>query len=123
MAISFYKARDSADLADKLAAILQSPSQQRAAAEHNFSAAMRMTMPSVVRQYLRWFELAQHKQTVSGFAKFSLLPFWHSSSRDLTSLRRSSRASWDWTLRQSPADGESGGNSHDPADGARIIQP
>jgi glycosyltransferase involved in cell wall biosynthesis len=74
MAISFYKARDAVDLADKLIAILQSPSRQRAAAQHNFSAAMRMTMPSVVRQYLRWFELAQHRKTTSALDRAFLSP-------------------------------------------------
>ena len=73
MAISFYKAGDPGDLADKLIAILRSPEQQRQLAHHNFSAAMRMTMPSVVRHYLRWFELSRHRQTMSGFVKFPLL--------------------------------------------------
>jgi glycosyltransferase involved in cell wall biosynthesis len=76
MAVSFYRAGDPADLADKLIELLQSPSLQRAAAQHNFSAAMRMTMPSVVRQYLRWFELAQHKRRLGGFGRYPFLSSW-----------------------------------------------
>ena len=106
MAITFYKARNAADLADKLVELLQSPSQQRSAAEHNFSAAMRMTMPSVVRQYLRWFELAQYRQTMHG-AKFPFLPHWQAFSPRSTGWRRSPRPSWNWTL-QSPPNGKSG---------------
>jgi hypothetical protein len=32
--------------------------------EHNFSAAMQMTMSSVVRNYLRWFELKRVKEAI-----------------------------------------------------------
>lgn len=65
MAISFYRVGDAADLANQLVAILQSPDQQRQMAEHNFSAAIHMTMPSVVRGYLRWFELNRCKRAVA----------------------------------------------------------
>jgi glycosyltransferase involved in cell wall biosynthesis len=65
MAIDFYKVGDAADLADKLVAILQSPEQQRRMAERNFSAAMQMTMSSVVRNYLRWFELKRRKKAIA----------------------------------------------------------
>jgi hypothetical protein len=122
MTVDFYKARDAADLADKLVAILQSPSRQRAAAEHNFSAAMRMTMPSVVRQYLRWFELARHKQTKSGLIRFRLRssrgPF---SSRAVDSQvsRRSSSTSWNWTLQESSAP-ESAATDQDQVGGIPI---
>jgi hypothetical protein len=76
MAISFYQRGEPADLAEKLVAILESPEQQQRMAEHNFSAAIRMTMPSVVRQYLRWFELAQYKRR-SGASP--ALPLVHSA--------------------------------------------
>src|SRR5579872_4901409 len=64
MAINFYKVGDAADLAAQLTAILQSPQQQRQMSEQNFSAAIQMTLPSVVRTYLRWFELNQAKKAV-----------------------------------------------------------
>jgi glycosyltransferase involved in cell wall biosynthesis len=64
MAISFYKVGDAVDLADKLVAILQSPEQQRRMADQNFSAAVQMTMSSVVRNYLRWFELKRRKKAM-----------------------------------------------------------
>ena len=66
MAVSFYKTGDAADLAGQLIALLQSPEEQSLAAEQNYTAALRMTMPNVVRQYLRWFELAKHKQISAG---------------------------------------------------------
>lgn len=64
MAIRFCKPGDANDLADTIAAIVQSPGQQREMAEQNFRAAVRMTMPNVVRHYLRWFELERCKQTI-----------------------------------------------------------
>jgi hypothetical protein len=45
-------------------------------AEQNFSAAVRMTLPSVVRNYLRWFELARHKQALRHFGGSHSLPGW-----------------------------------------------
>lgn len=62
MAISFYRIGDAADLAERLIDILQSPEKQRRMAERNFAAGVQMTMASVVRNYLRWFELNQRKR-------------------------------------------------------------
>jgi glycosyltransferase involved in cell wall biosynthesis len=95
MAIDFYKIGDAADLADKLVAILQSLEQQRRMAEHNFSAAMQMTMSKVVRNYLRWFELKRCKKAIGPAALFpgwrhfwrhSVFPLLADSSAGPTSL-------------------------------------
>ncbi len=64
MAVSFYKIGDAADLAEQLVAILQSPELQRSMAERNFAAGVEMTMESVVRNYLRWFELNKRKREI-----------------------------------------------------------
>jgi glycosyltransferase involved in cell wall biosynthesis len=72
MAASFYKIGNAADLAEQLIAILQSPEQQRRMAERNFAAGARMTMASVVGNYLRWFELNQCKRRLRNAA---LLPW------------------------------------------------
>lgn len=63
MAISFYKTGDPVDLAAQLIGLLESRQDQRRAAQQNYSAAIRMTMPNVVRHYLRWFELEKIKRT------------------------------------------------------------
>ena len=62
MAVRFFERGNAADLADQLTGILQSEEQQRQMAEQNFSAAIQMTLPSVVRNYLRWFELNRAKK-------------------------------------------------------------
>src|SRR5579863_8533044 len=70
MAVRFYQVGNAGDLADQLTAILQSPEQQRRMAEQNFSAAIQMTLPSVVRNYLRWFELKRRKKEVGSLPLF-----------------------------------------------------
>jgi len=94
MAVSFYKVGDAIDLADRLAAILQSREEQHRMAEHNFSAAVQMTMPSVVRNYLRWFELNRLKNAVEGAPLFApRRSFWRrfaAFSAGLTSRAESS---------------------------------
>lgn len=62
MAVRFYAMGDAADLAEQLITILQSPGLQRQMAQHNFAAGVEMTMTSVVRNYLRWFELNRRKR-------------------------------------------------------------
>src|SRR5580698_1390194 len=77
MAVNFYKLGDATDLAHQLVSILQSPEQQCRMAEQNFSAAIQMTLPSVVRNYLRWFELNRCKKAVGSLPLFAPRPsFW-----------------------------------------------
>jgi glycosyltransferase involved in cell wall biosynthesis len=64
MAIDFHEPGNASDLAEKLIGILRSPERQRRMAEQNFLAALRMTMPNVVRNYLRWFELVQKRKAL-----------------------------------------------------------
>lgn len=68
MAVTFYDTGDASDLAGKLIEILQSRERQEMMAQQNFSAAVRMTMPSVIRQYLRWFEIVKHRQNSRTFS-------------------------------------------------------
>jgi glycosyltransferase involved in cell wall biosynthesis len=100
MAINFYQVGNAADLADQLTGILLSPDQRRRMAEHNFSAAIQMTLPTVVRNYLRWFELNQRKRDV---ASSSLFPpersFWQRLGVFLPE-RRGSRDGLEQTERE-----------------------
>jgi glycosyltransferase involved in cell wall biosynthesis len=66
MAISFYRKGDAVDLADKLVALLQNQELQRHMSEHNYDAGIQMSMASVVRNYLRWFELHKCKRALVG---------------------------------------------------------
>jgi hypothetical protein len=84
MAINYYKTGDAGDLADNLVAILQSPELQRQMALHNYQAGIQMTMASVVRNYLRWFELHRYKRAISEesvAARGRRLPGWRRRPR------------------------------------------
>jgi hypothetical protein len=87
MAIRFYRTGDPADLAEQLVALLESPSLRQQAAEQNYAAALRMTMPNIVRNYLRWFELKRRRQSLdtSGRWRFSSR-WWQHSLRSSLSL-------------------------------------
>lgn len=56
IAIEFYRTGDSRSLARALIGVLSDRDRQREMAEINFSAAVRMTMPEIIRQYLRSFD-------------------------------------------------------------------
>ncbi|MGA2887811.1 MAG: glycosyltransferase [Terracidiphilus sp.] len=64
MAVRFHKKGDASDLAENLITILRSPELQRRMAEHNFAAGVEMMIGSVVKNYLRWFELNKCKKAI-----------------------------------------------------------
>ena len=66
MAIVFYEPGNEADLADKIVEILGSPDVQHQMSEHNYHAGVQMTMGTVVRNYLRWFQLHQCMRRIGG---------------------------------------------------------
>lgn len=72
MSIRFYKKGDAADLAKNFVAILQSPELQRQMAEHNFATGVEMSMASIVKTYLRWFELSKYKRAMRNAGALSL---------------------------------------------------
>jgi len=62
MAVCFYRVGNAADLAEQLITILRSPELQKQMSDRNYAAGVQMTMSSVVRNYLRWFELNRYKR-------------------------------------------------------------
>lgn len=87
MAIRFYKVGNPTDLAGQVVGILQSPELQRQMAEQNYAAGVQMTMGSVVRNYLRWFELNKCKREMRTTAarsprRFSFPLFTRKEERD-----------------------------------------
>jgi glycosyltransferase involved in cell wall biosynthesis len=92
MAVRFHKVGDAVDLANQLIAILESPEIQHQMAEHNFTAGVEMTMTTVVKNYLRWFELHKTKRAIR---KAGAIP---GTRRLLQRALRGSDHSPDWTL-------------------------
>jgi hypothetical protein len=82
MAIRFYEKGDATDLARQFIALLESPELQRQMAEHNFAAGIEMTMASVVKNYLRWFELHKCKRAMRAAGALSRpLRLWRRALR------------------------------------------
>jgi glycosyltransferase involved in cell wall biosynthesis len=76
LALDFYKVGDATSLANKLLDLLRSPDRMREMSEQNFSAALRMTMPQIMQQYLRSFELHRRTQALAPISRFRRLPAW-----------------------------------------------
>jgi glycosyltransferase involved in cell wall biosynthesis len=55
LALDFYRPDDVHDLAAKLVALANDPARERRMAEQNYRAALAMTMPHIVAQYLSDF--------------------------------------------------------------------
>jgi glycosyltransferase involved in cell wall biosynthesis len=92
MAIRFYNKGNPTELAEQLVAILQSPDLQRTMAERNFEAGKEMTMTSVVKSYLRWFELQRLKRAMRNPAPNpGVRSLWPNAGR-------SNESSSDWSL-------------------------
>jgi glycosyltransferase involved in cell wall biosynthesis len=99
IAIEFYKPRDAQELARCLIDLITDPEKQQAMAMQNFSAALRMTMPSIVQKYLRHFELQQRADALRYVTKFRRLPSWMPSKAAM--LRLMTRNSLGWVNRSS----------------------
>src|SRR5690348_12890092 len=110
LAIDFYRTGDMTDMAAHLLQLLQSPAQQRSMAEQNFSAALRMTMPQIIRRYLRQFELAERTRRLQPASRLRRWPAWFTHS---LLGRRMTGGLRDWVYRPAlTADLPHNGNGH-----------
>ncbi|MGE0404738.1 MAG: glycosyltransferase [Candidatus Korobacteraceae bacterium] len=80
MAVDFFPIGDPEGLADRLTSLLTSPEKQHAMAEQNFSAALRMTMPQIIRDYLRSFDLQQRAHSLPA-SRLPIFQQWASRSQ------------------------------------------
>src|SRR3569832_639423 len=76
LAIEYYKTGDASSLADTVVHLIEGPERQREMGEQNFSAALRQTMPQIIRQYLRSFDLNKRKRALEPLSRFRRLPSW-----------------------------------------------
>jgi glycosyltransferase involved in cell wall biosynthesis len=75
LAIEFFEKGNADSMAESLTRVLKDQALQVQMAEQNFSAAVRMTMPSILSQYVRAFSWYSHGQkalsSASTFARFA----------------------------------------------------
>ena len=83
LAILFYQTGSESSLADQICGLLKSPEMAKEMSEQNFSAALRQTMPQIMRQYLRSFDLHQRARALEAdlpfpsFTRLGTLPLGH----------------------------------------------
>jgi glycosyltransferase involved in cell wall biosynthesis len=76
LAILFYQTGSESSLSDQICGLLKSPEMAKEMSEQNFSAALRQTMPQIMRQYLRSFDLHQRARALEPISRFRRLPGW-----------------------------------------------
>jgi hypothetical protein len=76
IAIDFFAAGDVKALAEHLADLLGNRERQVEMALQNVSAALRMSMPEIIREYLRTFELRQGIEAMRSISRLRKLPRW-----------------------------------------------
>ncbi|HZQ19511.1 MAG TPA: glycosyltransferase [Terriglobales bacterium] len=89
LAIDFFTPGDTSALAEHLIYLLENRERQVEMALENVSAALRMSMPEIIRQYLRTFELRRELEQVRTLSSLRKLPHWM-PMRDLL-VRRKTR--------------------------------
>jgi glycosyltransferase involved in cell wall biosynthesis len=76
LAVGFYETGSAQSLANEMQSLLNDPERMREMSEQNFSAALRMTMPQIIRQYLRSFDLQQRTRALEPISRFRRIPSW-----------------------------------------------
>ncbi len=76
LAIDFVAPGDPRSIADHIVALLESPERQMEMGLQNVSAALRMSMPEIMRQYLRGFQLQQGLGQLTTASRLRRLPRW-----------------------------------------------
>ena len=76
LAIDFFEPGDVQSLADKMDALLNNSERQTEMAIQNFSAALRMSMPEIIRQYIQTFQLQRHLGLLTRISRLRKLPRW-----------------------------------------------
>jgi glycosyltransferase involved in cell wall biosynthesis len=76
LAIMFFNSSDPHSMAECILDVLHNPELQREMGEANFSVALRQTMPMIIRQYLRSFQVQQGHSALLPFSRFRRVPGW-----------------------------------------------
>jgi glycosyltransferase involved in cell wall biosynthesis len=89
LAIDFFPAGDTSALSRHLIDLLQNRDRQAEMALQNVSAALRMSMPEIIRQYVQTFELRRELEDMRLLSSLRRLPHWLPMREAL--IRRRSR--------------------------------
>ena len=87
IAIDFFPPGNIKALSDNLADLLGNRERQLEMALQNVSAALRMSMPEIIREYLRTFELRQGIEALRSISRLRKLPRWFPMREKLVKRR------------------------------------
>jgi glycosyltransferase involved in cell wall biosynthesis len=97
VSMELFTPNDVESLASRLFGLLHSPERLAQMARQNFSAALQMSMPQVIRQYIRSFDLQHRLTMLRTFSKLRSSPRWmptrHLMARRVERKLRSWRSS------------------------------
>jgi glycosyltransferase involved in cell wall biosynthesis len=93
LAIEFYEPGNIQDMAERLIYVLENPEVEQGMALQNFSAALRMTMPRIIYDYLRHFDLARRTRSLRSDMRLRRAPQWL-RARTLLNRWMGRRDSW-----------------------------
>jgi glycosyltransferase involved in cell wall biosynthesis len=94
LAIEYYETGNAGSLADTVVNLIEDEELQREMGEQNFSAALRQTMPQIIRQYLRSFDLHKRKRALEPLSRFRRLPSWVPSRSAIFRATAPKGAAW-----------------------------
>src|SRR4051794_34513745 len=94
LAIEYYETGNATSLAETVVNLIEDPELQREMGEQNFSAALRQTMPQIMRQYLRSFDLHKRKRALEPLSRFRRLPSWVPSRSAIFRATAPKGAAW-----------------------------
>lgn len=94
VSMEFFAPNDVDSLASSLADLLRSPERLAQMARQNFSAALQMSMPQVIRQYIRSFDVQHRLKMLKTFSRLRGAPRWTPTRSLLASRLERQLNSW-----------------------------
>jgi len=76
VSMEFFGANNLDSLADKLLSLLHSPERLTQMAQQNFSAALQMSMPQIIREYIHSFDMQQRLRMLKAFSRLRRTRRW-----------------------------------------------
>jgi glycosyltransferase involved in cell wall biosynthesis len=76
ISMEFFTPNDVDSLSRQLLFLLQTPERLEEMAHQNFSAALQMSMPQIIREYIRTFDMQQRLRMLKAFSKLRRSRRW-----------------------------------------------
>ncbi len=98
VAIEFFQCGDTRDLARELIELLKSPEKQEQMSLQNFAVGLHMTMPRIIRDYIRRFDVQDRIRKMRTIARYRRFPRWVPLRDQLARWKWNQRVAWEFWL-------------------------